>query len=149
MEKQRMVRALICFAGLLLLAGLLFCLSLTTGSSRIAPETVFGILTGRVPDAAASRIITDIRLPRTLSALILGGGLSVSGFLLQSFFRNPIAGPFVLGISSGAKLTVALLMIAALQHGFVMRSGMMIAAPCSLCWPYCSFQAGCGIWRSS
>ncbi len=128
MEKRRMVRALICFAGLLLPAGLLFCLSLTTGSSRIAPETVFGILTGRAPDAAASRIITDIRLPRTLSALILGGGLSVSGFLLQSFFRNPIAGPFVLGISSGAKLTVALLMITALQHGFVMRSGMMIAA---------------------
>ena len=124
MEKRRMVRALICFAGLLLLAGLLFCLSLTTGSSRIAPETVFGILTGRAPDAAASRIIMDIRLPRTLSALILGGGLSVSGFLLQSFFRNPIAGPFVLGISSGAKLTVALLMIAALQHGFVMRSGV-------------------------
>jgi iron complex transport system permease protein len=99
-----------------------------SGSSTIPPGTVFGILTGQKTDPAAYRIITDIRLPRTLSALILGGGLSVSGFLLQSFFRNPIAGPFVLGISSGAKLTVALLMIAALQHGFVMSSGMMIAA---------------------
>ena len=128
MEKRRILRALICFLGLLLLAGLLFCLSLMSGSSRIAPGTVFGILTGQQTDAAAFRIITDIRLPRTLSALILGGGLSVSGFLLQSFFRNPIAGPFVLGISSGAKLTVALLMIAALQRGFVMHSGMMIAA---------------------
>lgn len=128
MEKRRMLRALICFTGLLLLAGLLFCLSLLSGSSRIAPETVWGLLTGHAADPAASRIITDIRLPRTLSALILGGGLSVSGFLLQSFFRNPIAGPFVLGISSGAKLTVALLMIAALQRGFVMHSGMMIAA---------------------
>ncbi|MCQ2408431.1 MAG: iron ABC transporter permease [Oscillospiraceae bacterium] len=128
MEKRRMLRALICFSGLILLTGLLFCLSLMSGSSTIPPGTVFGILTGQKTDPAAYRIITDIRLPRTLSALILGGGLSVSGFLLQSFFRNPIAGPFVLGISSGAKLTVALLMIAALQHGFVMSSGMMIAA---------------------
>ena len=128
MEKRRLIRALICFAGLLLLAGLLFCLSLMSGSSAVSPELVFGILTGHAQDAAAARIIVDIRLPRTLSALILGGGLSVSGFLLQSFFRNPIAGPFVLGISSGAKLTVALLMIAALQHGFVLHSGMMIAA---------------------
>ena len=128
MEKRRMLRALICFSGLILLTGLLFCLSLMSGSSTIPPGTVFGILTGQKTDPAAYRIITDIRLPRTLSALILGGGLSVSGFLLQSFFRNPIAGPFVLGISSGAKLTVALLMIAALQYGFVMSSGMMIAA---------------------
>ncbi|MBQ6041914.1 MAG: iron ABC transporter permease [Oscillospiraceae bacterium] len=128
MEKRRMLRVSICFIGLLVLAGLFFCLSLMSGSTHISPASVFGILTGRPADAASVRILTDIRLPRTLSALILGGGLSVSGFLLQSFFRNPIAGPFVLGISSGAKLTVALLMIAALQHGFVMHSSMMIAA---------------------
>lgn len=128
MEKRRLTRTVLCFAGLLLTACLLFCISLMSGSSQIAPDAVWDILTGHRTDAAASRIITDIRLPRTLAAMILGGGLSVSGFLLQSFFRNPIAGPFVLGISSGAKLTVALLMIAALQHGFVMHSGMMIAA---------------------
>ena len=128
MEKRRFIRAILCFAGLLLSAGIFFCISLMSGSSDLSANTVFGILTGRLNDAAAYRIIMDIRLPRTLAALILGGGLSVSGFLLQSFFRNPIAGPFVLGISSGAKLTVALLMIAALQHGLVMHSGMMIAA---------------------
>ena len=128
MEKRRFIRAVLCFAGLLLGACLLFCISLLSGSSRLSAEAVFGILTGTNPDAAAYRIITDIRLPRTLAALILGGGLSVSGYLLQSFFRNPITGPFVLGISSGAKLTVALLMIAALQRGFVLHSGMMIAA---------------------
>ena len=128
MERKRMIRASLCFAGLLLLAGILFCISLMSGSSSITPESVFRILSGNKSDAAAYRIITDIRLPRTLAALILGGGLSVSGFLLQSFFRNPIAGPFVLGISSGAKLTVALLMITALQRGFVMNSAMMIAA---------------------
>ena len=128
MEKRRFIRAVFCFAGLLLTAILLFGVSLMSGSSRLSADAVCGILTGQTADTAAYRIIMDIRLPRTLAALILGGGLSVSGFLLQSFFRNPIAGPFVLGISSGAKLTVALLMIAALQHGFVMHSGMMIAA---------------------
>ncbi len=128
MEKRRLIRAVLCFAGLLVTACLLFCISLMSGSSKIAPDVVFGILTGQRGEPAAYRIIADIRLPRTIAALVLGGGLSVSGFLLQSFFRNPIAGPFVLGISSGAKLTVALLMIAALQHGFVMQSGMMIAA---------------------
>ena len=53
-------------------------------------------------------IITKIRLPRVIMAMILGGSLSLSGFLLQTYFQNPIAGPFVLGISSGAKMTVAL-----------------------------------------
>ena len=56
-------------------------------------------------------IIWKIRLPRILMAALLGGALSLSGFLLQTFFANPIAGPFVLGISSGAKMVVALSMI--------------------------------------
>lgn len=55
-------------------------------------------------------IIWEIRLPRALAALILGGALALSGYLLQTFFHNPIAGPFVLGISSGSKLLVALVM---------------------------------------
>ena len=59
-------------------------------------------------------------------SLVLGGALSVSGFLLQTFFANPIAGPFVLGISSGAKLTVALAMIFFLQQGLVMNSATMV-----------------------
>ncbi len=58
-----------------------------------------------------SQIIFSIRLPRMLLAAILGGALSVSGYLLQVFFRNPIAGPFVLGISSGAKMIVGITMI--------------------------------------
>ena len=67
-----------------------------------------------------------IRLPRILASVVLGGALSVSGFLLQTFFANPIAGPFVLGISSGAKLTVALAMIFFLQQGLVMNSATMV-----------------------
>lgn len=70
----------------------------------------------------------DIRLPRLLAAALLGGALSVSGFLLQTFFANPIAGPFVLGISSGAKLVVALVMIVFLGKGLFIGSSSMIAA---------------------
>ncbi len=78
---------------------------------------------------AGDRIVWGIRLPRALSALILGGALAVSGFLLQTFFGNPIAGPFVLGISSGAKLTVALVMILFLSRGRSFGSlGMILAA---------------------
>lgn len=58
-----------------------------------------------------------MRLPRLIAAMLLGGALSISGFLLQTFFANPIAGPFVLGISSGAKLTVSLAMIGLLSRG--------------------------------
>lgn len=57
------------------------------------------------------RILLDIRLPRAVAVLILGGALSLAGYLLQTFFNNPIAGPFVLGISSGAKMVVALIMV--------------------------------------
>jgi len=73
-------------------------------------------------------IIWSIRLPRIIMAAILGGALSLSGFLLQTFFENPIAGPYVLGISSGAKMVVALVMIYYLQHMKTMTSFHMIAA---------------------
>ena len=63
-----------------------------------------------------------------LAAAILGGGLSLSGFLLQTFFANPIAGPFVLGISSGAKLAVSLTMIFLLSRGLVSTSAALIGA---------------------
>ena len=69
-----------------------------------------------------------MRLPRILAAVILGGALSVSGFLLQTFFANPIAGPFVLGISSGAKLVVSLVMVFLLSRGMVSSSLVLIAA---------------------
>ena len=73
-------------------------------------------------------IVWTIRLPRVLAAAILGGALSVSGFLLQTFFANPIAGPFVLGISSGAKLAVSLTMILLLSRGAVAGSAALIGA---------------------
>ena len=88
-----------------------------------------GILFRRTGEAASYRIVWDIRLPRILSAVILGGALSVSGVSAPDVFANPIAGPFVLGISSGAKLVVSLVMIVLLGRGISIGSaGMILAA---------------------
>ena len=95
--------------------------NLNAGSVAISPEEVLKILLGRGEDETKWNIICSIRLPRLLSALILGGALSVSGYLLQTFFHNPIAGPFVLGISSGAKMTVCVAMLALLSRGKTTR----------------------------
>ena len=73
-----------------------------------------------------SRIIFSIRMPRMLLAAILGGALALSGFLLQTFFRNPIAGPFVLGISSGAKMVVGITTILLAPRLGAIGSGVMI-----------------------
>lgn len=74
------------------------------------------------------KIVFSIRIPRMLLAAILGGALSVSGFLLQTFFRNPIAGPFVLGISSGAKMVVGITLIFLANHIARLSSVVMILA---------------------
>ncbi|MBQ9299796.1 MAG: iron ABC transporter permease [Clostridia bacterium] len=104
--------------GLLVLAfGAMLALNVRTGSLSIAPEQVFRILLhGGSDGTPAGNVIWKIRLPRLLAAAVLGGALSVSGFLLQAFFRNPIAGPYVLGISSGAKMLVGVTMVFVLRH---------------------------------
>ncbi len=77
----------------------------------------------------AATIIFQVRLPRIVAATVLGGALALSGYLLQIFFGNPIAGPYVLGISSGAKLVVALVMVFFLNQGISISSfGMVLAA---------------------
>ena len=68
-------------------------------------------------ESARKEIIFNIRLPRSIMACLLGGALSLSGFLLQTYFQNPIAGPFILGISSGSKMTVALYTVFFLARG--------------------------------
>lgn len=118
-------------AGFIILAVLLFIMlsaNLMLGSVRFPAETIFRTLSGNISDQTVSNIIFEIRLPRMLAAAILGGALSVSGFLLQNFFSNPIAGPFVLGISSGAKLMVALVMIFFMGRGILLGSAALIAA---------------------
>ncbi|MBR6400171.1 MAG: iron ABC transporter permease [Firmicutes bacterium] len=128
MEKSKTAKYISGFLLLIVLAFVLFLLDLSMGSSSLSPADALGVLTGANNDRAAVRIVMDIRLPRALAAVLLGGALSTAGFLLQSFFRNPIAGPFVLGISSGAKLTVAAVMIAASNYGFLLGSAAMVGA---------------------
>lgn len=106
---------------------LFFC-SINSGSIHLSIKEVWEILLGNSGNPTAYHIIWDIRLPRILAAALMGGALSVSGFLLQTFFSNPIAGPSVLGISSGAKLSVSLVMILFLGRGFPITSAAMILA---------------------
>ena len=107
----------------------LIILNMVTGSVKIPLSDIAGILAGKKTDATAESILWQIRLPRALAAVVLGGALALSGYLLQTFFHNPIAGPFVLGISSGAKLMVALVMIfLAEQVSYISSATMIFAA---------------------
>ena len=91
---------------------LLFCLDLSVGSVRIPLAQVWGALTGGDCPRATAKIILNIRLIKAIVALLAGAALSVSGLQMQTLFRNPLAGPYVLGISSGASLGVALVVLA-------------------------------------
>ena len=123
------LRNTLCFAALGAALLLLLLLNIMLGSVSIPARQVLEILAHPGGSDTAARIIWNIRLPRTLAAALLGGALAVSGYLLQTFFANPIAGPFVLGISSGAKLTVALTMILFLEKGISCGSvGLVMAA---------------------
>ena len=115
----------------LLLLALLVVLAvwnINAGSVSLSGAEILRILCGPSDGSTEYGIVRTLRLPRICAAIILGGGLSVSGFLLQTFFANPIAGPFVLGISSGAKLTVSLVMVFLLSRGVVVGSMALIAA---------------------
>lgn len=121
-------RYLSAFGILLLLCLLLAILSICIGSVRIPLNEVWGSLTGKAGDETYRNILYQLRLPRLLAAMILGGALSLSGYLLQTYFHNPIAGPFILGISSGAKLLVALVMLFCLGKASAISSWTMIFA---------------------
>ncbi|MBR4442333.1 MAG: iron ABC transporter permease [Clostridia bacterium] len=111
------LRAVVMFAALAFAFGTMLVLNVNTGSVSIAPDEIFRlILRGGSDGSMAGNVLWKIRLPRLLAAAVLGGALSVSGFLLQTFFRNPIAGPYVLGISSGAKLFVGMTMVFVLRY---------------------------------
>ena len=122
------LRYLAAFVILLILLCFLLVWNINSGSIELKVPDIIGILFLGEGDETSYNIIWTIRLPRILAAVILGGALSISGFLLQTFFNNPIAGPFVLGISSGAELIVALSMIYFLGKGMVMNSAVLILA---------------------
>jgi len=105
---------------------LLLVWNINTGSVKVSTEEIIKILFYREGNETTCNIIWKIRLPRVFTAAILGGALALAGFLLQTFFNNPIAGPYILGISSGAKLTVALSMIYIMGRGRLVYSGFLI-----------------------
>ncbi len=94
----------------------------------IQPKEIFQILLGHSGNGTTYGILWKVRFPRMIAAILLGGALSLSGFLLQTFFNNPIAGPFVLGISSGAKLVVAFIMVLALSQAKTVYSIVLVIA---------------------
>jgi len=90
----------------------IFLLDLIFGSVGIPFQKVFAILSGSDVKHSWNYIVLNFRLPKALTAIFVGAGLSVTGLLMQTLFRNPLAGPYVLGISSGASLGVALMVMA-------------------------------------
>ncbi|WP_460512017.1 iron chelate uptake ABC transporter family permease subunit [Cyclobacterium sediminis] len=104
--------------------GLLWLLNLSLGSIAIPLVSLLERLGGSsFPRESWEIIVIDYRIPKSLTAILAGIGLSVSGLQMQTFFRNPLAGPFVLGISSGAGLGVAILSMAGTAFGWQILSG--------------------------
>ena len=126
MKRKRCVAA---FAVLIVLTLFFFLLNICIGSVGI-PFTDIPklIIEGEKGDATYREILMEIRMPRAFGTVILGGALALSGYLLQTFFHNPIASPFSLGISSGAKLIVALTMVVSLGYAVQLSSWMLIMA---------------------
>ena len=126
MQQSKKVRYIIvlCLLGVSVVA--LVGWNICVGTVRIPLADIFASIRGEKIEN--SRILWDIRMPRTLAAMIVGGALALAGYLLQTFFHNPIAGPFVLGISSGAKMVVALVMVFLMGQAVKITSWALIAA---------------------
>lgn len=126
MQRRREIRYIIAF--LLLGIGVLafVILNVCIGTVKISVKDIIASIAGE--EINNSRILWDIRAPRTVAAMILGGALALAGYLLQTFFHNPIAGPFVLGISSGAKMIVALVMVFLMGRAVKVSSWSLIIA---------------------
>lgn len=105
------------FIALTVLLAVLFSIDLSAGAVSIPLKDVWAALTGGDCPRATAKIILNIRLIKAVVALLAGAALSVSGLQMQTLFRNPLAGPYVLGISSGASLGVALFILGAPLFG--------------------------------
>jgi iron complex transport system permease protein len=127
MTKKR--RNTVIVAMFFLLTGMLAA-NIMLGSVNVTLGDIAAVLRSGDNGDIESGIVWKLRLPRTLACVFLGGALGQAGFLLQTFFNNPIAGPYVLGISSGAKLTVALAMVAAASRSrmFVPNAAFFIVS---------------------
>jgi len=128
-----MSRTARCFTLLLAAVAALFAADLAVGSVSLSPRTVWLALTGGDVEPSVRDIVVKIRLLKAITALAVGAALSAGGLQMQTLFRNPLAGPYVLGVSSGASLGVALFLLGApllgvAGHSFVRALGMAGAA---------------------
>lgn len=103
---------------------LLFLADIALGSVNFSVSEIFAA----VPDSIAGRIIADYRLPKAITAITVGVALSLSGVMMQTVFRNPLAGPYVLGVSAGASLGVALFLLGAPVIGVASNIGVAMSA---------------------
>ena len=107
---------------LLLLFGLAcsFLLNISLGSVAIPFTDTLNVVVGKsISNESWQYIVLNYRIPKAFTAVLVGSGLALSGLLMQTLFRNPLAGPFVLGISSGASLGVAILLLSASSFSFI------------------------------
>lgn len=127
-ENNSWVRCLVVMAAMFGLLVLLMLINIGLGSVQVPSHDIREAIFHGSSGSTAQNIIWKIRLPRMLAGVLLGGALALSGFLLQTFFNNPIAGPYVLGISSGAKLAVAIVMVCVLGAYRSVSAAVLIAA---------------------
>lgn len=129
-----MTRNRLLFIFLSLLCAALFVLDLTLGSTDIAWRDVWAALTGGEVDGVVRDIVLKIRLTKAVVAVAAGAALAASGLAMQTLFRNPLAGPYVLGVSSGASLGVALFLLGAPLLGVAGGSMMQTVGLAGAAW---------------
>ncbi|MCM1503026.1 MAG: iron ABC transporter permease [Bacteroidales bacterium] len=108
---KRNRRKTVVMATAMVLMIFLFVADLSTGSAKIHIKDILCLLSGGEISAQARTIVLEIRLVRALTAIMAGAAISVCGLLMQTFFRNPLAGPYVLGVNSGASLGAAIFVL--------------------------------------
>ncbi len=113
------------FLALIIILFICFCANVSLGSVDIPFSDILTSLTGNSDKTTWNVIIREFRLPKAITAILVGSGLGLSGLLMQTLFRNPLAGPFVLGISSGASLGVALLIMGSGVFGGVLGAALV------------------------
>ena len=106
-------RNTILFSSLAILVVVLFAIDMMVGSVSISAHEIWCAITGGECDPTKAKIIIAVRLVKAIVAILAGAALAVSGLQMQTLFRNPLAGPYVLGVSSGASLGVALFILGA------------------------------------
>jgi iron complex transport system permease protein len=123
-------RSIILFLSLSLLAIGLFLADLAWGSIHISVREILSVFAGKGANGINTEILLNFRLPKAITAILAGASLSVAGLMMQTLFRNSLADPYILGVSSGASLGVALVMMAAtfLPVAFVSSGWALIAA---------------------